>query len=290
MKNKREPCVRYSDWLNAQLHMLWCYDHEVATGTSRHQVPVSLGCHSAWLIRSGFAQVERDHHVYRAEAGDWLIVPKGTFIRTFGGQTHMLSIGFKTQWPDGQPLLDEGLPVLFHSSSHPVLVERAERLSRLTAMPSSAWDTRKQPLDCRTFLRISAEAHEWFIELFDVLASHGVYPNMRENIDPRINRAIQILNDYPLDLPFDKNELAGKVGLSVVHLVRLFRKRLKMTPRQYLDDRRLDHAMAALRLSDARPKAVAYALGFSYLSHFSSWFKKRTGITPRMFRQEIESR
>jgi AraC-like DNA-binding protein len=107
-------------------------------------------------------------------------------------------------------------------------------------------------------------------------------------MDPRVNQAIRILDAHPLELPLDQNELANRVGLSLVHLVRLFRKTLQSTPRQYFEDRRMDHAMALLRLSDARPKAVAYQLGFGYLSHFSSWFKKSTGMTPRMFMEQTE--
>jgi hypothetical protein len=106
----------YADWLNLQLHVLWCYDHQVMAGPGGSTRPIYWGCNSAWLVRSGFAQVERSGVAYCANAGEWLIVPKGTFSRSFAESTHLLSVGYNAQWPDGQLLFDDGLPLVIKRS------------------------------------------------------------------------------------------------------------------------------------------------------------------------------
>lgn len=287
MNTGRKQDALYADWLNLQLQVLWCYDHKAATGSGGTTKPIYWGCSSAWLVRSGFAQVERNGTTYRAMAGEWLIVPKGTFARDFAEPTHLLSVGFDAQWPDGQLLFDEGLPLVIRAAEHPALEKKARQLSRLTSMPDSAWDTRKQPLDCRTFLRLNAEAAAWFSELLNVLAARNVHPNVRQDIDPRIINAIRILNSHPLDEPLDQKSLAAKLGLSLVHLVRLFRRELRTTPKHYFEGRRIEYAMKLLSLPDASPKKISYDLGFKHLSHFSTWFKKASGCEPRKYKSTL---
>jgi AraC-like DNA-binding protein len=59
--------------------------------------------------------------------------------------------------------------------------------------------------------------------------------------------------------------MAAGLGLSLVHLVRLFRRDLRTTPNQYFEGRRIEHALKLLRLPDARPKRISYELGFRHL-------------------------
>jgi AraC-like DNA-binding protein len=284
-----EPHGLYSDWLNLQLHLLWCYDHKAETGPGGTTRPIYWACNSAWLVRSGFAQVERKGMTYRATAGEWLIVPKGTFARSFADSTHLLSVGYNAQWPDGQLLFDDGLPLVIKASEHPDLEITASRLTGLAAMPTSKWDTRKQPVSCRTFLRLNAEAGDWFVTLLDILAMHSVHPHSRQKMDPRVLNAIRILDGHPLHTPFDQDSIAVKAGLSLVHLVRLFRRDLHTTPKDYFEGRRFEQAVKLLSLPNASPKQIAYDLGFKHLSHFSTWFKKTNGTPPRNYIRTVNS-
>ena len=273
----------YADWLNLQLHVLWCYDHKAETGSSGSTRPIYWSCNSAWLVRSGFAQVEQNGRRYRAAAGEWLIVPKGTFSRCFADPTHLLSVGYTAQWPDGQLLFDAGLPLVINAGACPALEQEALQLTGLAAMPTSKWDTRKEAVNCRTFLQLNAAAGDWFVTLLDVLALHGVQPNVRQDMDPRILTAIRSLDAHPLDAPLDQHAIAATSGMSLVHLVRLFRRSLHSTPKDYFEGRRLEYAIKRISSPNASPKEIAYDLGFKHLSHFSSWFKKKTGIAPRTY-------
>lgn len=77
--------------------------------------------------------------------------------------------------------------------------------------------------------------------------------------------------------------IARQVGLSPVHLSRLFQEELGSIPRSYFEKRRIDHAYRRLRMPDTRIKEVAIALGFDHLLHFSNWFRKHSHQSPRDF-------
>jgi transcriptional regulator GlxA family with amidase domain len=79
-------------------------------------------------------------------------------------------------------------------------------------------------------------------------------------------------------------DVARRVSLSHSQLDRLFRQHLATTPQAYRAARKLDRVRAALRGSDAPIKSIAYAEGFARLSHFSAWFAKQVGQSPRAYR------
>jgi AraC family transcriptional regulator len=80
-------------------------------------------------------------------------------------------------------------------------------------------------------------------------------------------------------------QIAGAVGLSPFHFLRLFTRVLGVSPHQYLVRCRLRHA-ARLLAEDARAVTrVASEVGFSDLSNFVRTFHRAAGFSPRRFRQ-----
>ena len=93
----------YRQWLNLNVHLLWCHNQPVAKGweftapTRRFTQYTNSG---AWLVREGWARVEHDGQIHTAEPGQWLIVKPGNRIQTFTSDTRMLSVSFEARWPD----------------------------------------------------------------------------------------------------------------------------------------------------------------------------------------------
>lgn len=77
-----------------------------------------------------------------------------------------------------------------------------------------------------------------------------------------------------------ERELARRVGLSVRHLTRLFRRELMTTPAAFRRARRLEHARALLRLTDLPVTEVALACGFVSASHFARCYRVLHGHPP----------
>lgn len=80
-------------------------------------------------------------------------------------------------------------------------------------------------------------------------------------------------------------ELSGIAGLSKRHFLRAFQESVGTTPYNYVLALRIDEAKHRLSQTDDSIVDVALATGFSHAQHFSTSFKKATGVTPSAFRQ-----
>lgn len=80
------------------------------------------------------------------------------------------------------------------------------------------------------------------------------------------------------------NELSDLVSLSKYHLLRLFTRQKGISPYRYLETIRINHAKRLLE-QGLFPMEVAARTGFSDQSHFTNFFKKLIGLTPRQYRR-----
>ncbi len=95
--------------------------------------------------------------------------------------------------------------------------------------------------------------------------------------------------DTHLGEPLDLASLCAISGLSKIQLISLFKTGTGQTPHQFVLSRRF--AAAERMLLDARlPLAeIAYALGFSSQSHFTSSFRRSYGVSPGQLRRRLRS-
>ena len=79
-------------------------------------------------------------------------------------------------------------------------------------------------------------------------------------------------------------QVAEKLQTSRRNLLRLFQATTGTSPSHYIDETMLDRAKALLATSQMSMKQIAYETGYSTASHFSTKFRRLTGLTPRAFR------
>jgi len=79
--------------------------------------------------------------------------------------------------------------------------------------------------------------------------------------------------------------LAHLAGRTPEHLNRVIRRVHGRTATELVAELRLDHAAAALRMSDHAIATIAGAVGLANLGHFYARFQRRFGTTPRRYRQ-----
>jgi AraC-like DNA-binding protein len=85
------------------------------------------------------------------------------------------------------------------------------------------------------------------------------------------------------------DELAEHLKLSKYHLLRTFTAMVGLTPNDYLNRVRIEHAMELLRQSEMSIEEIARRIGYSSGSYFIKVFKGLTGLTPGAFRSGDES-
>ena len=97
---------------------------------------------------------------------------------------------------------------------------------------------------------------------------------------PKLASAIRVMAAN-VEHPLSASEVAARVGVSVRHLERLFRKHERRSPQRYYLSLRLQHARRLLWQTSMSVMSVALATGFSSQSHFTKCYREQFEITPQ---------
>jgi AraC family transcriptional regulator len=82
-------------------------------------------------------------------------------------------------------------------------------------------------------------------------------------------------------------DLAGVAGMSPYYFLRLFKKSMHFTPRQYIIQTRIDRAKELLRSRELSIADIALECGFTSQSHFTNVFRQSIGIAPRAYQRSL---
>jgi len=75
-------------------------------------------------------------------------------------------------------------------------------------------------------------------------------------------------------------ELSAVVHMSPFHFARLFKRSTGVPPHRFVVRRRIDRAIASLSTSTTPIGTIAHEVGFRTPSHFTTTFRRITGMTP----------
>lgn len=287
-----QPSLPLREWAFIHTQLDWVYDHEVPQEHRNRYSDKRTGGYSAWYIRTGTARIETEAgKVYEAGPGMWLMVPTEKLHQRFSADARILSLHFLCQWPSGENVLSGGDGQIVSGAKYPALERKAVRLERLVRRHVPGAETRYSSFfsDYEHFLTFHTVFLQWLALWFKVQKASGVGLSRLSADDDRLLRAVQCLNNSPLNNPLPHQMLEKASGLSEAHLNRLFVKEYGLTIRGSWDRRRLNFAKTCLETSQMPVKEVAYSLGFKSDSHFMKWFKLRTGRRPKHYRQSHRS-
>jgi len=117
-------------------------------------------------------------------------------------------------------------------------------------------------------------------QLIKEFSEEGIEPSLAEE-----NRETRIICNF-LEENYMKNitldELSELTGLSKYYLLRSFTKQKGISPYRYLETIRIDRAKKLLE-KGVLPIEAALQTGFTDQSHFSNFFKKFIGLTPKQY-------
>ena len=113
----------------------------------------------------------------------------------------------------------------------------------------------------------------------------GPDSKLRRNAkNEHVERALGIMAQSARD-KFNVGELAGRLGLSEEQVIRLFHKKLGISPFQYFTQLKIEAASSFLVDTNLKVQEVADHFGFENPFHFSRIFKKCTGLSPLEYRR-----
>ena len=96
--------------------------------------------------------------------------------------------------------------------------------------------------------------------------------------------AIKYIRDHFADPGFYVKQIAESIHVSESHLRRLFINDLGLSPIEYLQTCRIEHAKEMLLYSFDSLGTIAEKCGYSSLFYFSKIFKKTVGLSPKEYR------
>jgi len=110
----------------------------------------------------------------------------------------------------------------------------------------------------------------------------STFTRSRSDVEGRLRRAIRYVHDHAGD-PIDVADIAAGASLSERGLQDLFRRRLAITPMQYLREVRLDRVhleLGARGSGVVTVREVAHRWQFAHLGRFAAHYRARFGESP----------
>ncbi|WP_158501552.1 AraC family transcriptional regulator [Vitiosangium sp. GDMCC 1.1324] len=225
------------------------------------------------VIERGVESFRCRGQMQHAAAGSVVVVNPGDVHTGQSGEEEGFS--YRMLYPDAKLLADvatelsgriQGVPD-FRSPviEDPEIATRIRALHAALERPSSALE--RQSLLLATLAPLVSRHSE-----------ARVAPRVERPEHAAVRRALDYLEAHPGE-NVTLEELARVAGLSVFHLVRVFRRERGLTPHAWQLQVRIRRARELL-VRGMPPGQVAAELGFTDQSHLTREFKRRIGVTP----------
>ena len=108
--------------------------------------------------------------------------------------------------------------------------------------------------------------------------------SMKSNDEILMDRIMKVGNKHLDDPELNVEMLASEVGLSRVHVHRKLKELTNLSTRDFIKNIRLSQAASLLDQNKKMTiSEVAYAVGYTNLSHFSNSFREKYGMSPKEY-------
>lgn len=109
--------------------------------------------------------------------------------------------------------------------------------------------------------------------------------SMKSSDEILMNKIMKVINENLSNSDLSVEMLAEHVGLSRVHVHRKLKELTNLSTRDFIRNVRLQQAATLLRENKLTVSEVAYAIGYTNLSHFSTSFRDLYGMSPKEYMQ-----
>ena len=113
---------------------------------------------------------------------------------------------------------------------------------------------------------------------------------LQGNDEALMERIMNIINENLSNPNLNVEMLTREIGISRTHLHRRMKEMTGTAPSDFIRNLRLQQATVLLENKDLSITQIAYAVGFTSQTHFSSAFKKVYGLSPMEYAQSNRNR
>lgn len=108
--------------------------------------------------------------------------------------------------------------------------------------------------------------------------------SMKSSDEILMSKIMKVINEHLDDPTLNVEMLAAEVGLSRVHVHRKLKELTNLSTRDFIKNIRLQQAAVLLSQDKGLTiSEIAYATGYASLSHFSSSFREKYGMSPKEY-------
>jgi len=238
----------------------------------------------AWFVRQGRLVLSMGHERSEARAGHWMLPRQGHgWVHTMP-DSKILSFRFRLRWPNGQEVYRRRQTLVLPTRKWPELSQAANAILR-QFRGDPMWSADQwTPSSCSEFFQLQSNFQRWLVAYGRTMEAHGMTQTLMNETDTPALETRKILMEWDLTRPFSRKILSQHLGLSIPALARRFTAYYGITPRAFLEQRKLEWARLRLTQGRERIKVIAAELGFLNLAQFSNWFRLRNQLSPREYR------
>ena len=210
----------------------------------------------------------------------------------YAGRTFALKPGWLYMFPSHYPIFHRPSPGLVHYYVH----FTAHVPGALSLFDVTEWGCEKAVTDRKrmreAMLRMMLVPESPSDVLRRQVDLQGVVAEFLEGFTDDVSsgtRRFTAVVEYIHEHLAEKIPLSALAGISSLHpnyFSNLFTGALGVSPREYIMTKRIERAQLLLWRTDMRVSEVADAVGCEESAYFCRVFKKRTGMTPRMYRSQ----
>lgn len=273
-------------WRDLRHDWLWVYRGKSATEevwSPKITVPAGV-----FFVETGQVTIRAGGVSYEVLPGQAFFSAPGLREHYFARGTRLCSVGCRNQWADGSPLFEKQLNRVVQKTEASALLEATLRLFRtvhggrrqVSYLAATATAERSLPELCRH----DAAFFQWFAVYVDTLAALGAQADGRQG---KHKAKVERLHDWLNGLPLDKGGplVPPDLGIGTRRADQLFQSHTGVGLKRYHTQRRLLAAKRMLLEDSLTIKEIVFELGFRHASHFTTWFRRNTGMPPSMFKE-----
>lgn len=116
-----------------------------------------------------------------------------------------------------------------------------------------------------------------------------LHQHVEEETPDIINRAKQYIHQHLTD-DLTVSSIASHLFVNTNYFSRLFKKNIGLGCNEYITRKRMEKAQTLLKISSMPVGEIAEVVGYTDKNYFSLAFKKFTGYSPTLYRQQIQEK